>query len=582
MRVSNRAIGAVVLGSVLALGCGPDVSRRIPAAQQDPGATGEVAETAQPGVPSASVPPAHGRPTLSPPPEPLVLEPLKPLRWELPPLQKTLPTYELQIPEASLQTFEADIWAPEVDATFAFDGKSLPAKVRLRGASARTFPKKSWNVDFEDLRFEGREELNLVAEYQDQTMMTEKLGYDLLEAMGVAAPKTRYVRVVINGEYQGVYLDIEEVDKKWVKARQMPDMDPDIYRCGSWDCEMKTWRGGWQGEWDKQTNETTGMQRLDDFLKVINFTPEPTFPEALAQTFEVDRFLRLMALEAVISNSYVEDSQSYYIHDDVTNRWYYVPWDLNNADPRWWPTYGLDAKPIVNHPLFPFTLQDPWLQKMYDRRKTQRPGYEPTFCNLRTRILLNPELRDALLSQTERAWEELLDPAVLHPRLEAMHALLAPHMKDDPYIDQQKFARGLQHLKDYVTGRRAFVRAELDRLGDPEPGLVIDAFDPASGWIELRNRGSAPVSTSGLVLTTYLRKALVPANVPARTIAPGEVARFTDAQLGVTFAAQGEVGLFDGESVAGMLDALYYGALPSGRHYVRTEQSGTWTTTSGN
>lgn len=576
MRTRVRVTVVGVLCGVL-LGCGADP--QTPGDDERPDGFEEVADAPTNESPPVTLAPARIPPTRQAPSGPQIeAPPPPPEKWTLPPLQTELQTFELKMPAATLQSFEDDIWAPEADATFVYDGQSYPVKVRLRGASARTFPKKSWNVDFGKLRFEGREELNLVAEYQDQTMMTEKLGYDLLQAMDVAAPATKYVRVVINGQYQGVYLDIEEVDKKWVMARQMPDLDPDIYRCGSWDCEMKTWRGSWQGEWDKQTNETTGMDGLYELLDVINFTPEPAFPKALAQTFELERFLRLMALEAVISNSYVEDSQSYYVHDDVTDRWYYVPWDLNNADPRWWPTYGLDARPITNHPLFPFTLQDPWLQKMYDRRKTQRTGYEPTFCNLRTRILLNPELRAMLLAQTERAWDQLLDPDVLHPRLAAMHALLAPHMKNDPYIDQQKFQKGLQHLQDYVTDRRAFVRGELDRLANPTPGLVIDAFDPANGWIELRNRGESPATTSGLVLTTYLRKAVVSSNLPSATLAPGEVVRFTENQLGLTFAAKGEVGLFDGQSVAGMLDALYYGELPPGRHYARMEQSGVWVT----
>ncbi|MBX5483951.1 MAG: CotH kinase family protein [Myxococcaceae bacterium] len=503
--------------------------------------------------------------------------------WTLPPLQTSLETYALEVPEATLKLFEDDVYAPEQPATFIFDGVRYPVTIRLRGQSARTFPKKSWNVDFNDLRFQGREELNLVAEYQDQTMLVEKLAYDLAAAMGIPAPRTKYVRLVINGRYMGVFLDIEEVDKKFLKAHGMPDRDADIWRCGLWDCEMKLGpRHPAQGEWTKVTNkESLDTTRLQQLLVAINRTAEPDFADRLGEVMDVDEFLRVMALEAIISNNFVEDSRSYWVDDRVTGRWYYVPWDLNNADPRWWPTYGYDMEPIVDHDLYPFTLQNPWLQDMYDRRKEEAEGYEPTFDNLRTRIVANPALRARLVALTERARTELLDPALLHPWLDAMHALVAPHLKDDPFMDPKAFELGLPYLKQYVTGRNAFVAQELTRLSHEQPGLVIEAFDPVAGWIELGNRGNQSVSTAGMVLTTNLRHAAPPfmtPNVPAMTLQPGERRRLDASALGLDFAASSEVGLSDGLSVAHPYDFLFY-PLPSFGHYARDAHTGAWTLT---
>ncbi len=476
-----------------------------------------------------------------------------------------------------MNLFAADIFTPEQPATFIFEGQSFPVNVRLRGASARTFPKKSWNVDFENLRFGGREELNLVSEYQDSTMMVEKLAYDMLEAMQVPAPRAKYVRLIVNGEYQGLYLDIEEVDKKFVRARALPDQDPSIYRCGYWDCEMKLWHGSWQGDFEKKTNELEPRDDLNACLELINFTPEPLFAEKLRQSFDLDGFLEQMAFEVVISNNFIEDAENYYIHDRVTGRWYHVPWDLNNADPRFWPTYGMPMTPVYDHPLFPFTLNNPWLQRMYDRRTQERAEYEPTFCNLRTRIINNPELLAELILLVEKAQAELLDPAKLIPRIQQTYAAIAPHMQDDPWVDPAQFHYGPEFLIGFVERRNTFVRQELQRWKEKTHGLVIERFDPAAGWIELKNRSAAQVSTSGLVLTTYLRRAVIPSNVPARTLAPGETVRFTASELGVTFDPHGQIGLFDGKTVAGVIDVLYYGALPPGQLYDRADDAdGRW------
>jgi spore coat protein H len=103
---------------------------------------------------------------------------------------------------------------------------------------------------------------------------------------------------------------------------------------------------------------------------------------------------------------------------------------------------------------------------------------------------------------------------------------------------------------------------------------VIEAFDPQQGWVELRNRGTTSVSTQGLVLTTNLRQALT-RNVPAATLGPGQRVRFTAAQLGLAFAPGGELGLFNGQSVAGAIDVHFYGKLAAGRHEARSE-GGDW------
>ena len=81
--------------------------------------------------------------------------------------------------------------------------------------------------------------MNLISEWRDQTMMVEKLGYDLLAAMGGVASRAKYVRLGINGVPQGVYLDLERVDNNFLVNHGFADQNGTIYRCGRKDCEMK-------------------------------------------------------------------------------------------------------------------------------------------------------------------------------------------------------------------------------------------------------------------------------------------------------------------------------------------------------
>jgi spore coat protein H len=511
--------------------------------------------------------------------------------FALPELQAEVPLYELVIPPETLARFEADPFLEEQPATFVFDGQPQPVKVRLRGSSSRYFPKKSWRIEFpKDVEFDGRRKHNLVAEFQDRTMMTEKLAYDLMLGMGVPAPRTKFVRLVINGAYQGVYLDIERVDKSFTEAHGFADADPTIYRCGAKDGEMKLWRTDYQQGWQKETNESEGEgeEDIQGLMHIINRTPEPELPRVLAGHFELETYLRSLAAEVLMSNNIPEDSQSYLILDRSTGRWTYVPWDLNNNDARWWPTYGLTMKPVVEHPLIPFSLQDAWVEQTYHRRK-QRADFLPTFSNLNTRIAFHPELRERLFTRIERSLAEVFNAEVLFPRLEAMHALIAPYMEGDPYVNLgpegqpdgdglAKFHAGLPFLKKYVEGRTAFVRAELERLRAPRTTLRLSAVHPGEGWVELHNPGDVEVSTAGLVLSADLRRTVSTLRrpetsgvLPTVQVPPHGSIRITREGLGFALPAEGELGLVDGKSVVGALDVLFYGALAPGQYYARGE-----------
>jgi spore coat protein H len=277
----------------------------------------------------------------------------------------------------------------------------------------------------------------------------------------------------------------------------------------------------------------------------------------------------------------------------------YVPWDLNNVDARWWHEIPLvdEQEPLYKHQLFPFTLTDGAVATRYQSRKSIHPGYLPVFSNLGTRVVMNPKLRERLVARLDKALNELFTLEVLGAHIDKLHALLTPHMAGDPYMNRVKFEKGRVWMRDFVRLRRAFVLKELERYRTQKPGLVLEALDAREGWVELRNRGNTPVPLGGMVLTTNLRRNIpellrpeIPARtpeeapsygppagivLPALTLEPDERMRFFAAELGLTFTADGELGVFDGKSVVGMKDVLFYGKLPDGKHYERATD-GTW------
>ncbi|ATB31806.1 CotH kinase family protein [Melittangium boletus] len=590
---------------VLSLACNSQGGVNPPAADPPGSTPRDPIVQPTPSEPSSPEPQGPVTPTTPPPEEPELPPPPIPDEarpFVLPPLQKSVRQYELLMPEDVLQKFYVDKDTPEQPATFRCDGVDYPVLVRLRGASARDFPKKSWNVSFEDeVRFEDRTSLNLVAGYSDATMLAEKISFDLLAAMRVPAANVNFVRLSINGRNEGVFLDIEQINKAFLRAHDFADKDASIYRAGWKDTELKlrSWKVPYQGDWKKKTNEKKeNDDALDAVLAVINRTPEPQLVNALTKSMDIEGYVRSMVMDALMANNYIEDSESYFIFDHVKGQWFYAAWDLNNVDARWWHQMqlGPDLVPIYRQPLYSFTLGSTEITKRYKERKGIHPGYLPVFSNLGTRVVLNPALRARLEARLDKALQELFTLNVMGPYIDQMHALIAPYMAQDPYMDPAKFQAGRAFMRDFVRLRRDFILKERERLRAQEKDVVIEALDAKAGWVELRNRSTQPRELNGLTVTTNLRRAIpelllpeptatppeqvatgapVGKALPARMLAPGERVRLTAASLGLTFMPEGEIGLFDGQSVSGMKDALFYGRLADGQHYERSE-NGTW------
>ncbi|MGA9524685.1 MAG: CotH kinase family protein [Myxococcaceae bacterium] len=502
-----------------------------------------------------------------------------PQRFVFPPLQETVEAYRVTMAPDLLASFYADEEAPMQPAEFtAPDGSRHQVMMRLRGNSSRSWPKKSWRIEFPPATlWDGRRNLNLVSSWREQTLMLEKLGFDALAAMGVPASRARYIRLYINGQFQGIYLDLERVDKHFLRNHGFADPDASIWRCGRKNCEMKPFFDPtYQQNWEKETNELAPSPELDAFMRVINFTPEPQFVEALSRQFSLENHLRNFAVDALISNATVEDSRAYVIYDAVRRRWTYAPWDLNNTDAKW--TVGGAGTADFKHPLLNFSLLDGRVNDEYLNRAGGEPErWKPIFSNLNTRIVMNPKLRSRIVELTEQALDELFDPEVINARIEETYALLAPHHPGSPHDPPEQFADMRRYMKEYVANRTAFLRGEIEKWKNWSPTLVLQTVDPQQGYVELKNLGTSPVNTTGMVITTNLREGMAPLtaptavtrsaqHLPVLTLAPGETIR-----VNLTLPPEGEVGIFNGQSVVGVLDALYFGALPAGQRYVRSE-----------
>lgn len=95
--------------------------------------------------------------------------------------------------------------------------------IEIRGSSSQMFPKKQYGIELRNDLGEGinapllgmpaEEDWVLFAPYNDKSLMRDVLAYKLGRDLGQYSPRTRYCEVVLNGQYQGIYVLIEKIKR---------------------------------------------------------------------------------------------------------------------------------------------------------------------------------------------------------------------------------------------------------------------------------------------------------------------------------------------------------------------------------
>lgn len=150
-----------------------------------------------------------------------------------------------------------------------FDGN---IGIEIRGSSSSGFPKKQWgletrdpagnsmDVSFFDMAYDN--DWVLQAPYSDKSLMRNVLTYKMGWDTEHYAPRTKYCEVILNGEYQGVYVFMEKIKRKDGKVG-IDDVKPE----------------------DILDNELTGdyifkVDKLTAGGQVAWTSPFPTYPNA--------------------------------------------------------------------------------------------------------------------------------------------------------------------------------------------------------------------------------------------------------------------------------------------------------------
>lgn len=365
----------------------------------------------------------------------------------------------------STMTFEDDEF-PSVGLRLRADERSGGGKSEIKYSLRANFDY------FGGERLHGVDKVYFGSNKPDPSQIRSRLASLLFEDMGVVASRTSYAWVTLAERSPALYTTIQVVDKVFLKdhfGTEDHADDGNLYGCVPPGCTLE-WSGDRRNDYVSDCAETSGCglileTNVDDptrndysdlvaFVDVLNRTPDTGFQTEIDLVFEVDSFLRALAVFVVMGDydSILGNPDNFYLyHRPDTGRFQFIPWDHNKS-------FGAKSCP--------------------DGNLSTGPGLDTPWCNdsprpLVTRILAVPAFRE----QFEHYVRELLNGRFTEQAMEGWITLIKGQLQ--PFVIQEKggFVTPAQWLDalslgedsgetwrilEFVRQRRAHLMAELE------------------------------------------------------------------------------------------------------------------------
>lgn len=216
---------------------------------------------------------------------------------------------------------------------------------RLRGNTSRNAQKKSFRISFNSFqggrRYEGQKNFNLIASHNDPSVSRAKLYFDLSRANGAVSSRAAHAELYINGNYRGLYINVEHINDDFVKTRFGND-DGNLYKC-LYPADLafisnnpNDYKLSAQGRrvYDLKTNEQADdYSDLAALIKTINQTPSVDIYCALDTILNIEAFLLMMAIDVTAGHwdGYYNKNNFYLYHNQRTGKFEFLPYDVDNT-----------------------------------------------------------------------------------------------------------------------------------------------------------------------------------------------------------------------------------------------------------
>ena len=324
--------------------------------------------------------------------------------------------------------------------------------------------KRSYLIKFDeynkDVRFFGLRRVSFDNGVQFGSLFSETIITDILRDQDISTHRCNYAKVYLNGEYQGVYVNVERIDESFIKHHLGGGSGP-LFKVdeGGPGCNLQflgndpsAYKRTFEPKSDAAKNE---WARLVEFIRLINQAEPGNFAAKLKATMELDDFLRITAV-MLLSGAFDQltgwNPHNYFLYYDPNrDRWRYLPWDL---DVGFCETAFGRIRVLADWnaawPVAPSGTPNPLLE----------------------RITADPVLLQQYRAAARMILEKYFEPERLCQIIDAKYNLIQQDLQSDPFPHRRATVPGdrgydaiVESLKHFVRKRYASAVKQLENPG---------------------------------------------------------------------------------------------------------------------
>jgi spore coat protein CotH len=326
-------------------------------------------------------------------------------------------------PKKVFTWFEADV---------TIDGIAMERiavrKKGFQGSLDRHRPalKLDFNRHLSEQSFGGLTRMTLNNVKADPTKIRTCLANQFFSLAGVPASRCNFATVEVNGVRLGLYAHVEPIKKPFLREH-FSDDEGNLYEGLMSDFEPQ-----WTATFEKKTNEGEADWSDVEAAAAALALEDDSFLEAAAEQFDLDAFYTFWAMEILLGqkDGYADSLNNYHVYrDPESDRFHFIPWAPDTAFSN---------------------LFNPSENKPHSVTAHGRLAY---------RLYLHPPSREVYLARLKELVEELWDVDTLQQALDAMVAVITPHLTQAE-IDAMNAE--LPSIRSYLEVKGANVLEELE------------------------------------------------------------------------------------------------------------------------
>lgn len=471
-----------------------------------------------------------------------------------------LRTYALLVPNESLGDLRTrSTPASRVAAELAWLGAPFPVEVSLDTSASGWREKKSYDIRLGPggTRALGRRRhMRLEAAACDPTRLEAFARARATDALGLASPAIEPVALLVNGRFEGLYLDVEAPDAGFRRRVRLDTVGLMALRTRA-DAVDRSWDP--HGE---RIGSAGHVWSLTELVHQLNLLGDGEVADFFAEAFTLDRWLDRAVLLALLGERDRGDALDIFLRDSRNGKWEIFPgrpdalgrgaWSGARTSSALAPSApsggsgGSDASGGSSDSRAEAAGAEPEAAEASNHDDARRllfgsalaaglPPAGDAFV-LESRFFHDPGLREAFLERARVQLAGPLAPDRLRDVVDGAFAAIRPAALEDAALwpattSEEAILSGTGRVLAAFGERSARIRAYLERPGAAaRPGLVLEEvlIAPREGepWVAVRNGSATTVSLGEYLLVKAPSLADAAgrrtARLPARILAPGE------------------------------------------------------------